>query len=359
MKDQFFKGLKVVELASVLAGPAVGLFFSELGADVTKIENKTTGGDVTRKWKLPSEETTSEYSAYFCSVNWNKSSLFLDLRSTNDQIEALDLIKEADIVISNFKMSSAEKLGMSYEQLKEINPELIYGQITAYGSNDPTPAFDVVLQAETGFLYMNGEPGRPPVKMPVALIDLLAAHQLKEGILVALIHKMRTGEGSLVTASLFDAAIASLANQATNWLMGGHIPQKMGTQHPNIAPYGDVFLSKDNKPVLLAVGTDRQFQSCCSCLNVSSLSIDPQFKTNEQRVKNRVLLKEKLAPAVAQFEAQPILKKLKENNVPCGSINTMKEVFELENAKAQILEEKMPDGKVSARARSVVFNIYS
>ncbi len=357
MQDQFFKDLKVVELASVLAGPAVGLFFSELGAQVTKIENKTTEGDVTRKWKLPSEDPTSKHSAYFCSVNWNKKSIFLDLRTPQDQNQARELIKEADIVISNFKMSSAEKLGMSYDQLKEINPSLIYGQITAYGSNDPTPAFDVVLQAETGFLYMNGEPERPPVKMPVALIDLLAAHQLKEGVLVALIHKMRTGAGSLVTTSLFDAAISSLANQATNWLMGEHIPQKMGTQHPNIAPYGDIFLSSDNKPVLLAVGTDKQFQSCCSCLNVASLSTDPLFKTNAQRVKNRGLLKEKLTTAVAHFEAQSILRKLKENNVPCGSINNMKEVFELENAQAQILEEKMPDGSVSKRVRSVVFNL--
>ena len=266
-----FKNLKVVELASVLAGPAVGMFFAELGAEVIKIENATTGGDVTRKWKLPTESPNASQSAYYSSVNWNKQTIFADLTTETDQTKIHDLIKTADIIISNFNHQSAQKLKMDYDTLQKINPKLIFAQLTAYGENDDTPAFDVVLQAEAGFMYMNGEAEREAVKMPVALIDLLAAHQLKEGILVALLQRQQTGKGSFVTASLVESAISSLANQATNWLMGNHIPQRMGTMHPNIAPYGDVFYTADDKPIVLAVGTERQFENLCAVLNISEI----------------------------------------------------------------------------------------
>ena len=179
----FLKDIKVVELASVLAGPAVGAFFSELGAKVIKIENKTTGGDLTRRWKLQQEPADRPIAAYYFCVNIGKEKRLLDLRTEKDRSEVYDLIREADIVVSNFKKSSVQKLGMGYEHLKAINPSIIYAQLSAFGPDSTRPAFDVVLQAETGFLYMTGEQGRGPVKMPVALIDLLAAHQLKEGIL--------------------------------------------------------------------------------------------------------------------------------------------------------------------------------
>lgn len=350
-----FKDLVVVELASVLAGPAVGLFFRELGATVIKIENKVTGGDVTRRWKLPSENTELSYSAYYCSVNWKKETHFLNLTQEEDQQIAYEFIKKADVVISNFRPVSAGKLGMSYEQLKTVNPGLIFGLITGYGPDNPLPAFDVVMQAETGFLYMCGEPDGPNVKMPVALIDLLAAHQLKEGLLTAMIQKMKTGKGSKVSVSLYDAAIASLANQATNWLMAGHIPQKMGTQHPNIAPYGDIFLTSDQKQLLLAVGTDRQFRQLCEVLGVVALSTDKLFETNAARVQNRHALVDHLRAAFKELDSS-VLDRLKKSGVPCAEIKDMQQVFEDEKTGGLILEEEK-DGLSTRRVKTVVFKI--
>ena len=181
-----FKGLKVVELASVLAGPAVGMFFAELGADVLKIEHAGLGGDVTRSWKLSSEKEES-ISAYFSAVNYHKKIVFKDLKNQEDNQWVKNQLLQADLVIANFKPGSAQKLGMDFDTLKKLNPRIIYGEITGFSGGVKRPAFDVVLQAETGFMSMNGTPESGPVKMPVALIDVLAAHQLKEGLLLALL----------------------------------------------------------------------------------------------------------------------------------------------------------------------------
>ena len=270
MTDYSFQSLRVVELGSVLAVPAVGMFFAELGATVIKIENATTQGDVTRSWKLPSEDPTSPASAYFYSVNYGKQHLMLDLNTSEHQAQVWDLVRTADIVLSNFKMSSAERIGMDYPTLRALKPDLIYAQLHGFDETDDTPALDMVLQAETGFLYMTGELGGPPVKMPVALIDLLAAHQLKEGILMALLARQTQGKGALVSTSLYKAALASLANQATNWLMAGVVPQRIGTAHPNIMPYGDVYTTHDNKEVVLACASDKHWQSLCRALGLEA-----------------------------------------------------------------------------------------
>ncbi len=351
MKD-IFKDLQVIELASVLAGPSVGMFFAELGAKVTKIENKTTGGDVTRSWRVPDEDAASDYSAYYCSVNWGKEVLFLNLETETDQAIVHDLVCTADIVISNFRSGSAKRLRMDYETLQNLNPKLIFGQITGFGEADERPAFDVVLQAEAGFLYMTGEPNGNPAKMPVALIDLLAAHQLKEGILVALLKREKFGEGSYISISLFESAVASLANQATNWLMAGHIPQRMGTQHPNIAPYGDIFTTKDDKQIVIAAGTERQFQTLCALLN---LQPEERFASNAGRVENRAALIDFLKPAFRHFYRDQILDIFHKKGVPAASIRDMREVFELPLAQQMILEETMPDGRMSRRVKTVVF----
>lgn len=357
MQTQIFKGLKVIELASVLAGPAVGLFFAELGAEVIKIENQKTGGDMTRHWRLPSEDKDYPFSAYYYSVNWNKQVEMLDLSNTTDQVKVHQWIKEADIVISNFKTSSAQKLQMDYETLKMLNPKLIFAHLTAFGANENRPAFDMVLQAEAGFLYMCGEQNRSPVKMPVALIDILAAHQLKEGILIALLQRYQTGKGSYVTTSLLEAAVASLANQATNWLMEGFIPQPIGLSHPNIAPYGDIFYTKDGQSVVLAVGTDGQFKKLCSILNQPNLANDDRFNNNAQRVIHRKILKATLEPLFKQMKSIILLPLCHENGVPIGSVRNMKEVFELPKAQEMILRETLPDGKVTKRVRTVAFHV--
>ncbi len=356
-QNTFFRDLRVVELASVLAGPAVGMFFAELGAEVIKIENKSTGGDVTRRWKVPGEAADAPLSAYYCSVNWGKNVRLLDLKAPEDRREVLALIDTADVVISNFKTRSAEALGMDYAGLRRRNPRLIYAQLHAFGAGEERPAFDVVLQAEAGFLYMTGEPEGAPVRMPVALIDLLAAHQLKEGILLALLHRERTGAGSLVSASLFDAAISSLANQATNWLMAGHVPQRMGAMHPNIAPYGDIFLTRDEKPVVVAAGTERQFQRLCACLGAPALAEEPAFADNAARVRNRTDLRERLAPHFRDFDRADLMAQFLAQGVPAGSIRTLPEVFELPAAQHLLLEDVLPDGQSGRRVRTVVFNI--
>ncbi|MEY4904728.1 MAG: hypothetical protein RLZZ292_2543 [Bacteroidota bacterium] len=359
-----FQHLKVVELASVLAGPAVGLFFAELGATVIKIENKTTGGDVTRAWRLPCEGASLEknddgllpISAYYCSVNWNKETYSLDFQDETDKKTAYKLLENADIIISNFKTSSAQAMGMDYETLRQRLPRMIYAQLYSYSADDNTPAFDIVMQAETGFLYMNGEPDRPPVKMPVALIDVLAAHQLKEAILVALWQRERTGEGAFVSTSLFDSAVASLANQATNWLMAGHIPQRMGCMHPNIAPYGEFFYTSDEKAIVIAVGTERQFKLLCEILQIADLQKNSRFSTNATRVQHRELLSTFLKKAFKKFDEQTLLAAFKKQGVPAGSIRTMKEVFELEATKHLILEETLPDGMETKRVKTVAFD---
>lgn len=340
MTERFFSGLHVVEFASVLAGPAVGMFFAELGAEVLKIENKTTGGDVTRGWKLPSEDPDSDISAYFCSVNWGKAHLLLDLTKPSDLQQALDLCDRADVVISNFKPSAARRMGVDAAALRIRNPRLIHAQVCAWADpEDESPAFDVVLQAEAGFLFMCGEPGGPPVKMPVALIDLIAAHQLKEAILLGLLHRERTGQGSEVSVSLLESALASLANQATNWLMAGHIPQRMGTEHPNIAPYGDLFTCADGRQILLAVGTERQFQQLCGCLELEHLRTNADFATNTARVQHRAALNSVLQEAFLKKNLTSWLAELRAQQVPAAQIRDMAAVFDMPEAQAMVLEE--------------------
>ncbi len=358
MSKEFFQGLKIVELASVLAGPAVGMFFAELGAEVIKIENKRTGGDVTRRWKLPAEDPALPDSAYYHCVNWGKRSLLLDLEVEEDRAEADRHIAAADIVISNYRPASARRLGMDAATLRARHPALIYAQLTAFGEEEPgRPAFDVVLQAESGFLYMTGEPGRDPVRMPVALIDLLAAHQLKEGILLALLRRERTGAGGVVHTSLMEAAVASLANQATNWLMGGVVPRRLGCRHPNIAPYGDIFLTKDDKQLVIAAGTEAQFQRLCACLQLEQLPGDERFATNAARVRHRAELLQALAPAFRRYGRAELMERLLTSEVPAGSVRSLPEVFDLPLASAMIIDGPVEHGRLTRRVQTVAFRL--
>lgn len=355
----FFRDLRVIELASVLAGPSVGLFFAELGAHVMKIENKATGGDVTRKWKLPSEDPEDPKSAYYHSVNYAKEVIMLNLTTETDKVTALDLIRDADIVISNYKKGSAEKLGMAYSQLKEINPGLIYGSISAYGPEDPRPGFDAVIQAETGWMSMNGQSDGPPTKMPVALIDVLAGHQLKQGILLALLHKMRTGEGCYMDVSLFDASISALNNQASNYLNTGEVPIRKGNAHPNIAPYGDVVQSADGQWLMLAIGNDKQFDGLCELLNIKQLLQDDRFAHNTDRVVNRTVLMEIISSACLALSASDILSQAARHKVPISVIHDMRQLFDDPEAQALILSQKEIGRPDSQRTKTVVFRAIS
>lgn len=356
-KQELFADLKVVELAGVLAGPAVGMFFAELGATVLKVENPSNNGDVTRSWRLESENQNTQ-SAYYSSVNYNKTIIWADLKKADDIEMVLNHIATADVVISNFKPSSAKQLGLDAITLSKKFPKLIYAQISGYGIDDETPAFDVVLQAEAGFMFINGEADGVPLKMPIALIDVLAAHQLKEAILVALLQRFKTGLGATAHISLYNAALSSLANQATNYLMGGEIPQRMGSLHPNIAPYGETFCTNDGKAIVLAVGNDKQFTSLSKCLNSDNVTDSNLFKTNALRVKNRKELGKILAEAFSKFDCVTLLADLKNNNVPCGDIRSMDEVLDNETAQKLILSETLKDGQITKRMATAVFDIY-
>jgi len=357
LKQELFAGLKVVELAGVLAGPAVGMFFAELGATVLKVENPSSNGDITRSWRLGKENKNTQ-SAYYSSVNYNKTIIWADLKNADDLEGVLKHIASADVVISNFKPSSAKQFGLDAVALRKKHPKLIYAQISGYGIADETPAFDVVLQAEGGFMYINGEAEGMPLKMPIALIDVLAAHQLKEAILVALLQRSKTGLGATAHISLYNAALSSLANQATNYLMVGEIPQRMGSLHPNIAPYGEAFYTNDGKAIVLAVGNDKQFALLCKCLNLENIDALNLFRTNALRVQNRIKLGEILAEAFSKFDSVTLLKELKNKNVPCGDIRSMDEVLDNENAQKLILSETLKDGQITKRMATAVFDIY-
>ncbi|MBI3240227.1 MAG: CoA transferase, partial [Flavobacteriia bacterium] len=251
-----FESLKVIELATVLAGPAVGMFFAELGAKVTKIEHPSLP-DVTRSWKLPTE---------------------------NDKI-------------------------------------------SGFGDDSDRVAYDLILQAESGLMSMNGTPESGPVKMPVAFIDVLAAHQLKEGLLVALLERQISGKGHVVSVSLYDAAVSSLVNQASNYLMEGHVPQRIGSLHPNIAPYGELFATSDQKQVTFAIGSNRHFEGLCTFLGLTELFADDRFSVNAHRVKNRTSLFEILQTAIAQHTSESLNLAMQQQHIPFGIIRTLDEVF--------------------------------
>lgn len=352
-----FKDLIVVELASVLAGPDVGMFFAEMGARVIKIENKNTNGDVTRQWRVASEKSNQEnVSAYFSSVNWNKEHLFLDLKQTNDKKQVANLLKDAAIVIANFKPGDAEIFSVDYNSIKQINSTIIYGEINGFGEADNRVAYDVVLQAETGFMAMNGTASSGPLKMPIAIIDVLAAHQLKEGILVALLNKTQSGKGAYVQVSLYDAALASLKNQATNWLMNSENAKLLGSLHPNIAPYGETYQTKDGKWIVLAIGTDKQFNHMLTIIEATVLINDERFFSNVKRVENRSLLDELLKNYFNNISISFFQEKFNKANVPFGIIKDIKTVFEEDKAKALILEEKV--GSINTkRIKTAVFKI--
>jgi crotonobetainyl-CoA:carnitine CoA-transferase CaiB-like acyl-CoA transferase len=348
MKYNQLKKLKVVELASVLAGPSVGLFFAELGAKVVKVENKKTGGDVTRSWKLPTENKNDKASAYYYSVNLFKKILFADLSEKKDNEKVQRLIADADILIVNFKKGDEKKFNLGWNELRKKNPHLIYAAITGFGEDSDRIAYDLILQAESGFMSMNGTAKSGPVKMPVALIDLLAAHQLKEGILLALLNRTQTKKGAKVSVSLYDAAVSSLANQASNFLNAGFVPGLAGTLHPNIAPYGEVFESSDKKKIVLAIGSDEQFRKLCSLLKIEKVAVDPRFHTNQARVTNRKQLRKILLVPLKKLTAGNFISSATKNGVPAAAIRNLSEVLSEKRAQQLIVNANSLSGVKSS-----------
>lgn len=312
----------VIELAGVLAGPSVGMFFAELGARVIKVEPPQ--GDVTRSWKLPVEPAEEDRPAYFCAANWGKQSITLDLNLNSDQHILHQMLAEADLLLMSFKPGDAARFGLEADFLASRYPKLLIGEITGYGADDPRVGYDAIIQAETGFTHLNGpEPGQGH-KMPVALMDLLAAHQLKEGLLWALYEREKTKKGKIVRVSLAEAGAASLANMATNTLMGKMNPQAMGSEHPNIVPYGTQYRTLDGKSLVLAVGTDKQFALLAEYLGISTEGIS----SNAERVRKRTVVNALLAKAIAQHDRDSLLTALESLKVPAGAVRDLQEVLE-------------------------------
>lgn len=351
-----FQNLKVVELASVLAGPLTGSFFAELGARVVKIENQTTDGDVTRKWRIEGEQDDSPISAYYAAANVHKQVLFRNYRNEKDYQDVIERIQEADILIVNFKKGDAELFKLDYESIKAIQPRLIYAEITGFGIDSDRTAFDVVLQAETGYMSINGEKGSKPLKMPLAMIDILAAHQLKQGILCALIQRANTQLGCRVSVSLYDAAVSSLANQATNWLMVNQIPKAIGSEHPNIAPYGDLFKTKDEKWIVLAVGSDKQFKNLLELIQLPNFVNDERFRQNHSRVKYRFELIQILSPIFIRESSLYWEEKMLHLQIPFGIVKTIDEVFQSKDAQDLIIKEEQ-EGMKTLRVKTSIFKI--
>jgi crotonobetainyl-CoA:carnitine CoA-transferase CaiB-like acyl-CoA transferase len=350
-----FSNLTIIDISTVLAGPSVGMFFAELGARVIKIEHPIHK-DITRSWKLPSEEENSEISAYFSSVNYGKTYQFIDLKNSEERELLYELCATADIVLMNFKRGDQEKLAITDQHLRQNNKRLIIGKISGFGDNSDRVAYDLILQAESGIMSMNGTKDTGPLKMPLALIDVLAAHHLKEGLLIALLELHKNKIGKTVTVSLYDAAVSSLINQASNYLMAGRIAQPIGSLHPTIAPYGELFKTKDNITITFAIGSNRHFELLCNELGLSELSFDIAYASVQSRVVNRAALTDILSKKIECRSSDELLEKMHHLNVPVARINSIAEVLNQPSAQKRVLNEVI-EGVQTKRVESIAFKI--
>lgn len=347
------EGLKVVELARILAGPWAGQLLCDLGADVIKIESPE--GDDTRQWGPPFVERGGERSAaYFHACNRGKRSIALDLRDAGDREVALGLIGQADVVIENFKVGGLRKYGLDFEALHARFPRLVYCSITGFGQTGPyahRAGYDFIIQGMSGLMSITGEPDGPPQKVGVAVTDIFTGVYASTAILAALRQRDLTGLGQQVDMSLFDVATAITANQAMNYLTTGKAPGRMGNAHPNLMPY-QAFPCADGW-IIIAVGNDGQFRRFAGLLGVAALADDPDFATNPARVRNRASLEPKLSALTAGWEKARLLSACEDAGVPAGPINDLSEVF----ADPQIVARGMVstvDGIPAVRAPIVL-----
>ncbi|MBD7990174.1 MULTISPECIES: CaiB/BaiF CoA transferase family protein [Ochrobactrum] len=343
MQNTPLAGLKVIELARILAGPWVGQTLSDLGADVIKVESPE--GDDTRKWGPPFIDVEGEKSAaYFHACNRGKQSIIADFRTDEGRELVRKLVADADVVIENFKLGGLDKYGLDYESLKAINPRLIYCSITGFGHTGPyaeRAGYDFMIQGMGGIMDLTGEPDREPQKIGVAFADIFTGLYSVIGIQSALIMRERTGKGQHIDMALFDCMSAVLANQAMNYMASGVSPKRMGNAHPNIAPYQTLPVSDGY--FIIACGNDGQFAKLTSLLGIGELASDSRFLTNSSRVANRDALTDLLEERTKQWLRDDILAALAKAGVPAGPINTVEDVF----ADPQFIARQMridPDG---------------
>lgn len=330
--DAPLAGLKVVELARVLAGPFCGQILADLGADVIKVESPE--GDGTRLWGPPWVERTDaagkvhREAAYYHACNRGKRSIIADFAAADDLDQVKTLIAGADVVIENFKTGSLTRFGLDYESSAAVNPALVYCSITGFGQTGPRAheaGYDFVVQGLSGFMSLTGEPEGHPVKMGISISDLATGVWAANGIQAALLMRARTGKGQLVDISLLDCSVGLLANQATYLFTTGHNPPRMGNAHAQVAPYG-VFAVADGH-VILAPANDGLFHKLMDLLGLARLKADPRFLSNGDRTANAKALDAEIAAVTAGWTKQGLLDACHEAGVPAGPINRLDEVF--------------------------------
>ncbi|WP_112944320.1 MULTISPECIES: CaiB/BaiF CoA transferase family protein [unclassified Rhizobium] len=323
-------GIRVIELARVLAGPWAGQMLADLGADVIKVENPD-GGDDTRHWGPPFVEGADGENlsaAYYHAANRGKRSITADLRSEEGQALVRRLVATADVVIENFKLGGLVKYGLDYESLRKINPKLVYCSITGFGQTGPyagLAGYDYIVQGMSGFMSITGEPDGQPMKAGVAIADIFTGIYAVSAIEAALIHALKTGEGQLVDMALLDVQSAVLANQNMNYLISGRPPTRLGNAHPNISPY-EVVPTSDGY-LILAIGNDGQFRRLCAILDLPGIADDERFATNKARVANRDEVRRLVSTETLKWKKADLLSACEANAVPSGAINTIEDMF--------------------------------
>lgn len=341
-------GLKVLELARILAGPWAGQVLADLGATVIKIESPD--GDDTRSWGPPFIERDGDRSAaYFYSCNRGKLSVTADIKTAEGKKLVADLASDADVLIENFKVGGLAKYGLDYSSLKKTNPGLVYCSITGFGQNGPyadRAGYDYLVQGMSGLMSITGDPGGEPQKVGVAVTDIYAGLYSVIAIQAAVAAQASTGRGQHIDMSLLDAGAATLANQAMNYLATGASPDRMGNEHPNIVPY-EVFPVADGD-IIIAAGNDAQFQRLCLVLDRGDLAAEPDYQTNSGRVAKREILVPSLKEATQKWRRAEILARLEEAKVPASPINTVGQAFSDPQVKFRGLEVR-PGGVPGVR----------
>ncbi len=354
--------IRVLDLSRILAGPWAGQMLADFGAEVIKIERPGSGDD-TRGWGPPfmqgSEAKTSE-AAYFHSANRGKQSVAVDMAKPEGQAIIRELVKVSDVVLENYKVGGLKQYGLDYDSLKALNPRLVYCSITGFGQSGPDAhraGYDFMIQGMGGLMSVTGEPDGMPVKVGVALVDVMTGLYAANAIQAALLSREESGVGQYIDLALLDVQVATLANQAMNFLASGQSPGRLGNAHPNIVPY-QAFPTSDGH-IILAVGNDQQFQRFCELAGRPELASDASFSTNQKRVENRVDLIPLILPLMLQHSTQQWLEKLSDVGVPCGPINTIAQVFEEPQIKYREMKISLSHrdaGEVPSVANPVKFS---
>ena len=317
------KGIRVLDLSRVLAGPYCTMILGDLGAEVIKVE-APGGSDDTRKWGPPFKNGVS---AYYLCANRNKKSITIDLKSEEGVEAVKQLVRDSDVIINNFKTGTMERFGIDYDTLSSINPRIIYCSITGFGETGPykdMPGYDFIIQAMSGLMSITGDEQSGPQKMGIAITDILTGLYATIGIQAALLERTQSGKGQKVDMSLYDSAVSSLVNIGSNYLMSGDIPKPLGNHHANIVPY-QTFDTSDGQMVI-AVGNDNQFKAFCHVLNKPELANDERFLTNPDRVKYREVITTLIQEVMVTRPTAYWQEKCNANNIPCGPIQNLEEV---------------------------------